>query len=218
MHNTSALWDELFANPDHWKIVIAKIAGVTYAYPDIQEMTVSGQLFQSPIVGRSISRQLHMVFLPKSEIPRMAKIELYCQLTDGAKTTDVIHKGVFYIDTRSTDTETGWMTIDGYDAIMMMEQVYNGPSSNAVEAMEYIAGQIHTSISVKTKLNPYPIYGATGEMTMRNVANYIAGLHGGNWTVTDTGRLFLMPLAQTVSVLGDETETAIAFGDVVIIA
>lgn len=41
---------------------------------------------------------------------------------------------------------------------------------------------------------PYEIEDNALEMTMREVAGYIAAMHGGNWTITDSGYLYLAPL------------------------
>lgn len=212
MHSTSSLWKALLEDPDHYKVMSVRIAGTAYTRDRIESLKVSGRLFDTPTVGNSVARQIDLTFLPAGEIPRLAKIELFIALTNGAQTSEQIPKGVFYIDTRTTDTETGWMTIHGFDAILMMEQVYNGPSSTADKAMEYIAGRIHTAIDPRTEIRPYPVPGADNSMTMRKVANYIAALHGGNWIITDAGNLYLMPLAQNVPVLGTEAGEAISFG------
>ena len=60
---------------------------------------------------------------------------------------------------------------------------------------------------------PYSIYGATGTMTMREVAGHIAALHGGNWIITDNGYLKLVYLALNATLLGTESGEIITFGD-----
>ena len=59
--------------------------------------------------------------------------------------------------------------------------------------------------------------GDSDPLTMRTVAGYIAAMYGGNWTVTDENFLYLAPLALEVSLLSDENDNAILFGDTLIL-
>ena len=87
----------------------------------------------------------------------------------------------------------------------------------AVEVMNEIAARIGTTIDSRTKevLQPYQILNAN-KMTMREVAGYIAAMHGGNWTITDSGELYLVTLARNVPLLATEESKALMFGGVVL--
>ena len=54
---------------------------------------------------------------------------------------------------------------------------------------------------------------------MRTVAGYIAAMHGGNWIITDSDTLFLVPFAREffVPVLAADKSSAIAFGDTILL-
>lgn len=70
----------------------------------------------------------------------------------------------------------------------------------ASDIMAEIAERIGAPLDPQTMILPYDIEETALEMSMREVAGYIAAMHGGNWTVTDSGHLALI----TPAVSGEE--------------
>lgn len=65
----------------------------------------------------------------------------------------------------------------------------------ARSVMEEIAERIGAPLDPRTTLDADEIEDSALEMTMREVAEYVAAMNGGNWTITDAGTLRLVPLA-----------------------
>lgn len=89
----------------------------------------------------------------------------------------------------------------------------------ALNVMEEIAGRIGTPLDPRTTI-PGVLTGEIEDtaldMTMREVAGYIAAQNGGNWTITDAGYLYLVPLG-VARALADENGMPLLFGEVIIL-
>lgn len=211
-------------------VTTVTVAGT--ALPTYVSLRTQRQLLSADkLVGNCFSAQIDLSILAGGlTIPRMAEIRLALAMTDGAQTSEAIPKGTYYIDTRQTepDAELGNVTtIHGYDAMLKMEQpmIPAGSPSGAWprtcrDVMDEIAQRIGVELDPRTELRPYLVQypdtiletdssGSTSStgMTMRTVAGYIASMHGGNWTITEAGKLYLVPLVpldyRDVSLLGD---------------
>lgn len=223
MQTTSAPYKRLLADPNHKKEVKASIAGVEYGQDDIRSCAVSHGLFSEISVGQCISGELDLIIQPKGEIPRMARIDLFIRLTLGDEVSEWIPKGIYFIDTRGTDEAGGQMTIHGYDAMMKTEIVWT-PAQALVfpmtmpDAVREITNLIGVAVDGRTILNAvYTIDYPANDYTLREVLGYIAAAHAGNWTMTDKGKLLLVPLLSTppeTSFLVDEAGDALLFGGV----
>ena len=175
-----------------------------YGESELESVFIAGRAFDTPSVGNVTARQIDITFLPKSgvEIPRMAKIEPYVT-TEAGQT----RKGVFFIDTRSLDVTSGWMTARGFDSALLTEQALAESEEEAIPTdtaglMRLIASKIGVSIDSRTVMPSYELDQSEVDrraryMTMRQVAGYVAGLYGGNWIITNAGALYLLPLAKS---------------------
>lgn len=119
---------------------------------------------------------------------------------DGWEYSEWIPKGTFYIDTRKLDTETGVLTINGYDAMLKSEVQFlqDGDTGEWPRASSVIVGEICELMGVeldeRTELDdeikvPYP-----NDWTAREILSMVGTAHCGNWTITDAGKLRLVPL------------------------
>lgn len=111
-----------------------------------------------------------------------------------------IPKGVFYTDTRKLDSESGVLTMHGYDAMLKSEAVFlqEGDIGQWPRASATIVEQICERMGIepdeRSELDeriyvPYP-----NDWTMREILSMVATAHCGNWTMTDDGKLRLVPL------------------------
>jgi hypothetical protein len=223
VQTTSDIYKEIKRSSAYRKEIKLNIAGAEIAEAAIVSISTTGGLFTSPRIGGCQAREIDLQIFPgNTVIPRMAEIRLFVRLVSDAQETEWLSKGVFYIDTRDADKTTGLLTIHGYDAMLKAEQIYlsevdagEWPRSERVVVAE-IAQRMGVELDSRTVLTgatiPYP-----NDYTMREILGYIAVAHGGNWIITDAGKLRLVPLwsfpAET-STLVTEHGDAILFGEV----
>ena len=202
-----------------------------------QPPMVQASLFAKsrPRVGDCVSRQLDLLLRLKEQPPRMSEIRLETQLVlqdpitgEITAESEWISKGTYYIDTRrpidlgDTAAPMGAILIHGYDAMLKAEQPYLGSTitdswpQKAPVVAAAIAQRLGLTLDSRSVIAeddvPLPL-----ELTMREVLSDIAAANAGNWTVTDTGALRLVPLRSIPSATGylvTEDGDAITLGSV----
>lgn len=225
MLTVSALYRRLLADPEHVRETKVNIAGVDYRQDDIYSCLTSGDLFPDVAAGNCISREIDLTILPIAEVPRMASVTLWARLVLGKEISEWVPRGVYYIDTRSTDEVSDLMTLHGFDAMLKAEAVWWDPSVDAGEwpmpqeaAAVDIARQMGVSIDPRTRIDPAMKVEYPNDLTMREVLAYIAACHGGNWIMTGDGELLLLPIGglppETRLLIDDADGGAILFGEV----
>lgn len=171
------------------------IAGTEYGMHDIKSAKVTQPLFDKLSVGNACSAEFSIVFWQKSDIPRAAKIIPYCRANEEEEWYQI---GIFYIDTRQKEGDT--LNVFAYDTMIKAEQEWvprqelNFPMSMKTASAE-IASIMGTTLDGRCSFNEkYTIDYPANEYTLRDVLRYIAGANGGNWIVTNEGKLLLVPL------------------------
>lgn len=230
MHKVSDLFLTLLADKNHRVETKLSIAGVEYSQADIvkDSLRVYGGLYSTFGIGNCSARQIDFDIIPKGDICRQAKIEVYAQLVSGEQVSEWIPKGVFFFATRKTDRKTGVLSVHGYDAMLKAEQTWLDSSYDAETwpmpastAVEDIAARMGVAVDSRTVLDAafpvqYPV-DDEGDMTMREELSRIAVANAGNWTITDEGKLLLVGLnsmpAETHYLI-TEGGSAITFGGV----
>ena len=213
MQQTSNTYKSILLSQNHsveWKI---SVNGVDYAENDIVASSGGGhampqierQLFSenSASVGGCTAATISFsLFATSNSIPRMAEIKPFCRLVNSNSESEWLQKGVYYIDTRKTDAATGIIAITGYDAMLKAEQpmIPQGETSDTwpkscTTVMGIIATAMGVELDSRTSLNAEYLVGfPSTDMTMRQVMGYIGAMHGGNWCMSDNGKLRLVPL------------------------
>ena len=172
----------------------------------LMSLNTSNQLFPDncPSIGNAISAQINIVLLDVGfNIPRMAEIRPYVRVTDGENTSEWIQQGVYYIDTRyvtKNDDGLDVWTITGFDAMLKADQQYPyDAQAKASAVIKNIAGlmglkedDIDPHVWEVIPINGGDVIQCSGEYTAREHLQYIAALYGGNWTMTNEGRLNLV--------------------------
>lgn len=194
---TSELWKTLLKQSGTERQYGFDIAGTWYGPENEVEHSVEYQLFDEFGIGNACIAQLS-ISLYADNIPRGAKIERFVRLVNGERVTEWIPKGVFYTNRRSEDD--GYWTVEAYDSMRKAETVWE-PDQNLTFPMTMPAAVIEfarimgVEIDTRTELNSaYTIDYPTDEVTIRNELCYIAAAHGGNFVMTDEGKLLLVPL------------------------
>lgn len=194
------------------------IAGTEYGMSDVAAVKLEHPLFDKLSVGNTCSAELDITFWVKSDIPRMAQIIPYILLEDGTW-----HKlGIFWTDTRAKVSDR--LNIIAYDAMMKADIVW--VPDQALEfpmpmpqAVTEICRLMAVELDNRTVLNSaYTIDYPANEWTLRDVLGFIGAAHGGNWIITNEGKLLLVPLFASMpaetNYLVTEDGDAITFGGV----
>lgn len=244
MQSVSPTWESVFAD-SHATEFKAVIGGVEYHHDKISEASISKAVSNGLSIGNAQSASLTMTFKPQGDIPRAAEIACYIRLTNDKELQYLVNEngkilktddgyliasqmpvetewvpfGIFFVDTRSTDPQ-GWMTVTAVDAMRKADTAYEDQIGeypmSMTEAVRFIADNIGIQPDGRNEIAPFTIDSPTGVYTMREVLQSIAAASAGNFVITESGKLRLVPLkspsewknAEAVSVSQDgETVT-----------
>ena len=187
-----------------------------------------------PQVGCAIASEIDLsMFKPVTNIPRMSKIRVYVRACNETQVSEWLPKGVFFIDTRSTNKATNVLTIHGYDSMLKTEQIYASSIVWSSKPMKTVVNEIASAINVsidartQTLMQSLPNYNVSynNTLTMRQYLEAIGAAWGGSWVFSDRGELRFVRyidatisrqnIAQSVQSFG-ETESLDPIGRVVL--
>lgn len=192
---TSALWQVLIRDRNTVREYAFDINGVWYGDEAEVSHSVDYSLFDSFGIGNAMSVTLNLDLYAK-EIPRGAVIKRYIRLVNGTQASEWLPKGVFFTNRR--EVEDGLWTIEAYDAMLKADITWT-PKLTFPCTMEAAARDIATAMDVELDernvylpytMDEYP----AGEYMRRDALRDIAAAHGGNWYISDAGKLRLVPL------------------------
>ena len=196
-----------------------EIAGTTYYKSDISSAVIKRPLFDKLSVGNACSAELDISIWPISTIPKMAKLVPWVREDSASSWTKL---GDFYIYTREIIDDL--MRIVAYDSMMLAEQIWVPDQSlefpmSMASAVNIIAGIMGIGVDSRTQINSsYTIDYPANDYTLRDILGYIASANSGNWIITSSGQLLLVPLFSSMPVetnyLIDERGNSITFGGV----
>lgn len=192
---TSALWKALLRERNTEKEYAFDIDGVWYGPEAEVSHSVDASLFESFSMGNAMSAALSLS-LYGEEIPRGAVIRRYVRLVNGARSSEWLPKGVFFVNRRVS--EDGLWSLEAYDAMLKGDITWT-PGITFPCTMEAAARDIAAAMGVELdERNVYLPYAMEaypqGEYMRRDALRDIAAAHGGNWFVSDGGKLRLIPL------------------------
>ena len=204
MQTTSALYQELLALP-HLKTEGSLFSGTT------------------PSVGGAVAGEVsaELLGVASGSVARMAKLQPQVRLVgaDG-RASEWIAQGVYNVDKRSYNKQTGVLTLHGYDKMLATEQWYTGTDAVDIDIVNRVCTQVGITLDDETAAffaasgRSYVIPSPT-DYTCRELLQTIAGCYGGNWCMTPVGELRLVLLKLTAaetSYLVDGVGSAITFG------
>ena len=200
---TSALWRTLLALPNTEREYGFQIAGTWYGPGHEVEHTVEQKLYEEFGIGNAASASLTLSLFAE-EIPRTAEIRRYVRLKNGAQLTE-------------------WLPIEAFDAMRKADAVWEPDQSlffpmTMPDAVTEFARIMGVEVDARTVLNAaYTIDYPANEYTIRTILRYIAAAHGGNFIMSDAGKLLLVPLwsiPEAVNYLVTEHGAPITFGGV----
>lgn len=225
MQSTSATYQRI-ANDQYNARGKVTIDGTDYGEAELYEVTIRRNVFgeENPCVGSCIAAEIDISFKePPGSITRMAQILPYIQIYNSTETSEWIPKGVFYIDTRSTDEDSKKLYIHGYDSMLKAEAPYPASAMAWPAKDSNVLTEIALNMDVEIDDRTWDIIPQSGTYdiqfpaayTMREVLGFIAGMHGGNFIINDNGELQLIALnglPETSDLLINENGYYITFG------
>ncbi len=228
MQSTSATYQELLASAHRMQTQLY-IDNVVYGEEKIMEgsLQTKNSLFQGdiPTVGGAVAGEISVQLLgvASSSVARMAKLEPQVRLIgDSGAPSEWIAQGVYNVDKRSYNKQTGVLTLHGYDKMLATEQWYTGTGSNVTDIA--IVNRICSQVGITLDSETASFFSASGKnykvtkprnYTCRELLQAIAGWYGGNWCMTPVGKLRLVllnSLPKETNYLVDNGGNAITFG------
>ena len=201
-------WNTLFSNASGVHITEYKLVinNITYYSENMQSRPIiTRPLLDEPTIGRVCSATMTVAIRPiaNTTIPKAARVLAYCRLTsqDGATTTDWTLIGKFNISSRSG---TKILTLNCRDDMILAGQTYLDKSSLTGWPVQQslvvndIASIMGVSLDDRTVIQTGTAYRAQSpgtEALISEVLSYIGVCNGGNWIITEEGKLRLVPFA-----------------------
>lgn len=213
MQTTSALYKQIIADENHSFEVKLDIAGTEYGMDVIFSARGTAKTFETePTIGGVYSATLDFSLLTDgASIPRMAKVIPYFRATDGARTSEWIKKGEFYIDVRSVTSNGDGLSVfkaQCFDGMLKANAPYANSSLSWPATDTAVVAEICTALGFTQDARNagimtagYSIPSAPVDLTYRDVLSYIAAMYGANWIMTDAGELLLLPLGEGTDTL-----------------
>ena len=218
--NTSALWKDLLHRNGTVREYQFDINEIIYGPEAEVEHSADGGLFEEFGIGNAACAKLTLS-LYAGDIPRGATIKRYIRLRNGDTVSEWLPKGVFFINRRAEDD--GYWTVEAFDAMRKGDVVWT-PDQSIVfpmtmpDAVNEFCRIMGVELDPRTVLNSaYTIDYPANDFTIRDELAFIAAAHGGNWIMTDAGKLYLVPLLdipEETNYLVTEYGDAITFGGV----
>lgn len=230
MQEVSARYQELLTG-SHTKESRLLVDGTAYGESTIIKgsLKTAIALFagDTPTVGGAVAGEISVQLLGvlSSSVARMAELRPQVRLVgDSGEPSEWVAQGVYNVDKRSYNKQTGVLTLHGYDKMLATEQWYTGsvPSGGAVDID--IVNRVCTQVGITLDSETDSFFSASGKKykvtnprnyTCRELLQAIAGWYGGNWCMTPVGKLRLVLLdsipAET-NYLVDGVGNVITFG------
>lgn len=230
MQSTNARYQELLASTHRMQTQLY-IDNVVYGEEKIMEgsLQTKNSLFQGdiPTVGGAVAGEISVQLLGvlSSSVARMAELRPQVRLVgDSGEPSEWVAQGVYNVDKRSYNKQTGVLTLHGYDKMLATEQWYTGSVGTGGVTDITIVNRVCTQVGITLDSETDSFFSASGKKykvtnprnyTCRELLQAIAGWYGGNWCMTPVGKLRLVllnSLPKETNYLVDNGGNAITFG------
>lgn len=230
MQEVSARYQELLTG-SHTKESRLLVDGTAYGESTIIKgsLKTAIALFagDTPTVGGAVAGEINVQLLgvASSSVARMAELRPQVRLVgDSGEPSEWVAQGVYNVDKRSYNKQTGVLTLHGYDKMLATEQWYTGSVGTGGAVDIDIVNRVCTQVGITLDSETDSFFSASGKnykvtnprnYTCRELLQAIAGWYGGNWCMTPVGKLRLVPLnslPKETNYLVDNGGNAITFG------
>lgn len=231
MQTTDATYQALLVE-SHTTETRLRIGDTSYGESKIMEnsLVVKHALFsgETPSVGGAVAGEIEVGLrgVTSSDVSRRAELRPEVRLVslDGQTVSEWIAQGVYNVDKRSYNKQTGVLTLHGYDKMLATEQWYTGSVGSGGAVDIDIVNRVCTQVGIALDSETASFFSASGKKykvtkprnyTCRELLQAIAGWYGGNWCMTPVGKLRLVllnSLPKETNYLVDNGGNAIKFG------
>lgn len=230
MQEVSARYQELLTG-SHTKESRLLVDGAAYGESTIIKgsLKTAVALFagDTPAVGGAVAGEISVQLLgvASSSVARMAELRPQVRLVgDSGEPSEWVAQGVYNVDKRSYNKQTGVLTLHGYDKMLATEQWYAGSVGTGGVTDITIVNRVCTQVGITLDSETDSFFSASGKnykvtnprnYTCRELLQAIAGWYGGNWCMTPVGKLRLVllnSLPKETNYLVDNGGNAITFG------
>ena len=201
MQNVTALWNTLF-NADHKTEYRYDINGVSYYAEDRKgDPIINKPLIDKPAIGRVCTGSTQITVYPKADIPKAALVNAYCRLVspDGNTVSEWIPQGKYYVSGRSG---TSPLKLECKDYMIRAGVTYQDKTAFEEwpqymdDVLEEICTIMDVELDSRTEINAgYTIDYPNEDTLVSEILAKIAIANGGNWIMTEAGKLRLIRLA-----------------------
>ena len=223
MQTVDSVWASLFGVSGtllEYKYSIEDSNGnaTEYTEEDIESHTVTSGLFDEFGVGNAQIGKLDLQVWA-DDIPKGAKISIYARLvnSDLNLQSEWIPRGVYWTNKRSEDD--GLWTLEAYDAMRKADKIWVPDQSlefplGMSDAVNHFCTLLGIELDSRCGLsNACPIDYPANDYTIRNILEFIAAAHAGNWTITPEGKLRLVEAYAHPTTTFVVAEDAMEMGD-----
>lgn len=217
---TSDLWKDLWTRRNVKKEYQFDVDGTIYDSDSEISHSVDHELFEGFGFGNATIAKLTLSVVADN-IPRGATVKRYVRLAEGEEVSEWLPAGVFFTNRRGVDDDV-W-TIEAFDAMRKADSVWEPDQTlvfplSAPSAVAEFSRIMGVEVDERTVLNSeYFIDYPANEYTIRDELKFIAAMHGGNFIITNEGKLRLVPLLSApkeTNYLVSDQGYAITFGGV----
>ena len=190
-------WNTLYEKR-HKTEYLYEIGGVQYGASDLRSLPVlERKMFREPAIGGAGMATLDLCLVPKGEIPRAAPVNVHCRLVSGKQYTSWYSLGKFFISTRHK--QGNCLRLKCRDAMVKAGTPYLEKTAftswpvQCSRVVQEICQVLGVSLDTRTTLDDGVKVEYPNELLLQEVLAMIAAAHGGNWIMTNEGRLRLLP-------------------------
>lgn len=213
MQTRPANWETLLYDLNHKTEYRYIINGVEYTGEYVQGVPVIEKpMMLQPVIGRCCTGTFSITVrkIPNVSIPKAAPVSVYCRLVsdDATIVTDWIPQGKFWITKRSGYGEL--ITLTCRDNMILAGRTYTDKTA-IVEwpaKMSDVFTEIVTLMNVdadpRTVIRTDAVYMVdypNDDVLMSEILSMIAAAHGGNFIMTESGKIRLVPIPDTLTPL-----------------
>ena len=159
---------------------------------------IKRSLFEDFGIGNACSSEMNCELLNPTDPVKGGMVRPYIREVGSSTWTP---KGIFYIYEREWDDSKTTLRLHCFDAMIKAETEFftSGSIGTWPRLMSTVASQVASimgaSIDSRTSFNgSYYTQYQSNDITCRELLAEIAAAHGGNWMMTDEGKLLLVPL------------------------
>ena len=201
MQSVTALWDSLF-NANHRTEYRYDINGLSYYTEDRKgDPIITKPLIDKPAIGHVCTGSTQITVYPKADIPKAALVNVYCRLVspDGETVSEWLPQGKYYVSSRSGVNP---VKLTCKDYMIRAGVTYQDKTAfeewpqYMTDVLDEICSIMDVELDSRTEINNgYTIDYPNEDTLISEILAKIAIANGGNWIMTETGKLRLIRLA-----------------------